>query len=216
MYKMSKEQIDNRMVIESKGLNRTSQQQFVSDLFKAFEAGYTVVPSGWQADKSVIKANKRKVVLYKKGYEVVDPKGSDVDKRDYLAEAKAAEQGDIIPPVQDPEPIEDENPVLPPEDQDNVTEEQEEETPNKEDGEEPNTELNQEENPVGSEDEVSEDDKPETETSEDVVGVSLKDTLAGLNSKEDLIAFASEHKLEYSEEEAKYPKKLKKVLASKL
>lgn len=173
MYKMSREQIDNRMVIESKGLNRTSQQRFVSDLFKAFEAGYVVAPSGWQADKPVIKANKRKVVLYKKGYEVIEPKGSDVDKRDYLAEAKAAEG------IVEPEVVE------------------------------------------SIEEDISEEVQPEPEAvveeeKEVSLKATLKATLEGLNSKEDLIAFASEHKLEYSEEEAKYPKKLKKVLASKL
>lgn len=165
MYKMSEEQLENRKVIEQKGTVRVANTKFLESLFEAFEEGYVPAPHKWKEDLPVIKSNRRRVALYKKGYEVPDVKGAEVSRVDYYRLAieeearntgKAVEIEEVIPAeVEDVAPVEEE-------------------------------------------------------------AVNLEEVLMALNSKEDMISFAKEHNLNYTEDDAKYPKKLQKVLKAQL
>lgn len=77
---MSKEQQGKRKVINVKGVTRIKGNQFIEELFKAFEEGYVPAPQGsqWTADAPVLRHNRKTVALYPKGYEVPTPSNTSV------------------------------------------------------------------------------------------------------------------------------------------
>jgi hypothetical protein len=86
-YMMSKEQQSKRKVINVKGVTRIKGNQFIEELFQAFEEGYVPAPQGsqWTSDAPVLRHNRKTVALYPKGYEVPKPSitsttGADEDK----------------------------------------------------------------------------------------------------------------------------------------
>jgi len=112
---MSKEQLDNRLVVEVTGAGRKSTRTFIEQLNKAIEQGYRPTPSSWSLDDAILRSGRRKIVMYKEGYEVPKVSEAEADKRDYMAEAIA--QDDVLSKQKEevtPEPhveVEKEEPV---------------------------------------------------------------------------------------------------------
>lgn len=77
IHMMSNEQKQKRKVILVKGVTRIKGNEFIEELFNAFNEGYVPAPLGaqWTADAPVMKHNRKMVVLYPKGYEVPEPNG---------------------------------------------------------------------------------------------------------------------------------------------
>ena len=92
VHMMSNEQKDKRKVITVRGVTRIRNNDFLNELFAAFEEGYRPAPKGaeWTADAPIFKNNRKTVTLYPKGYEVPKPNGTIIKEKDEMAESNAA------------------------------------------------------------------------------------------------------------------------------
>ena len=199
LHMMSEEQRSKRKLISVTGAGRMKSATFLAQIFEAFEAGYVVPPLEglWKIDAPVIKATRRSVALYPKGYDV--PKASTgvtTEKTDeqIIAEVDAEIQAEILAEAETSTTPE---PELEPEG-----------TPD-----EPEDVKVDDDSPTTQEEPEAEGETPsEASGASEVQESTTESRIKELTKKAPLLALAEELGIEVPEDKSKFPAAIKQFL----